>query len=70
VQAWRGGRAAEHRSEQYCFIVKITSAVRNSLFDLPAIASRSGEAGGHSIFKMQNWEYLFVRNVKVLKLAN
>ncbi len=27
-----------------------TSAVRNSLFDLPAIASRSGEAGGYSIF--------------------
>jgi hypothetical protein len=25
--------------------------IRNSLFDLPAIASRSGEAGGHSIFK-------------------
>jgi hypothetical protein len=28
-----------------------TSAVRNFLFDLPAIASRSGEAGGYSIFK-------------------
>jgi hypothetical protein len=25
--------------------------IRNSLFDLPAIASRSGEAGGYSIFK-------------------
>ena len=31
-----------------------TSAVRNSLLDLPAIASRSGEAGGYSIFKIQN----------------
>jgi len=27
-----------------------TSAVGYSLFDLPAIASRSGEAGGYSIF--------------------
>jgi hypothetical protein len=26
--------------------------IRNSLFDLPAIASRSGEAGGYSIFKI------------------
>jgi hypothetical protein len=26
--------------------------IRNSFFDLPAIASRSGEAGGHSIFKI------------------
>jgi hypothetical protein len=27
-------------------------SIRHSLFDLPAIASRSGEAGGYSIFKL------------------
>jgi len=43
---------AEYRSEKHCLILSKTSAVRNFLFDLPAIASRSGEAGGYSILKL------------------
>jgi hypothetical protein len=53
----QGSRRGEYEPQNgevknIVFLLSRTSAVRNSLFDLPAIASSSGEAGGYSIFKI------------------
>jgi len=34
--------------------------IRNSLFDLPAIASRSGKAGGYSIFEQGKIDWCLI----------